>query len=219
MLYCSHLLKSFKFIFFLINVHTAPHIDRKTQIFWHFCRFIKKEKLKYHMVLSIQTLCCDTHIFNSGAVHFFLSSLRWFYTFIWVQLCLIILIGLDKESHTPVYWRFSTAWYGTVWFGTARYGTAQFGSVAFPPQFSTAIEWAGLFTRRYNYSRVVIIAPPLLPWHHRKRATNKLTTKKGDGIVFFTLGMWMFLTAMERSMRMLGIYPQQQRLWWQWHGL
>ncbi len=95
LLYCSHLLKSFKFIFFLINVHTAPHIDRKTQNCWHFCRFIKKEKLKYHMVLSIQTLCCDTHIFNSGAVHFFWSSLRWFYTFIWVQLCLIILIGLD----------------------------------------------------------------------------------------------------------------------------
>ncbi len=71
------------------------YIDRKTQNCWHFCRFIKKEKLKYHMVLSIQTLCCDTHIFNSGAVHFFWSSLRWFYTFIWVQLCLIILIGLD----------------------------------------------------------------------------------------------------------------------------
>ncbi len=95
LLYCSRLLKSFKFIFFLINVHTAPHIDRKTQNCWHFCRFIKKEKLKYHMVLSIQTLCCDTHIFNSGAVHFFWSSLRWFYTFIWVQLCLIISIGLD----------------------------------------------------------------------------------------------------------------------------
>ncbi len=57
LLYCSHLLKSFKFIFFLINVHTAPHIERKTQNCWHFCRFIKKEKLKYHMVLSIQTLC------------------------------------------------------------------------------------------------------------------------------------------------------------------
>ncbi len=40
--------------------------------------------------------------------------------------------------------------HGTVRFGTARYGTAQFGSVAFPPQFSTAIEWVGLFTRRYN---------------------------------------------------------------------
>ncbi len=60
LLYCSHLLKSFKFIFFLINVHTAPHIDRKTQNCWNFCRFIKKEKLKYHLVLSIQTLCCDT---------------------------------------------------------------------------------------------------------------------------------------------------------------
>ncbi len=47
-------------------------------------------------------------------------------------------------------WRFSTAWYGTVRHGSVRYGTAQFGSVAFPPQFSTAIEWAGLFTRRYN---------------------------------------------------------------------
>ncbi len=40
--------------------------------------------------------------------------------------------------------------YGTVRHGSVRYGTAQFGSVAFPLQFSTAIEWAGLFTRRYN---------------------------------------------------------------------
>ncbi len=38
-----------------------------------------------------------------------------------------------------------------------RYGSARLGSVrlssgrfAFPPQFSTAIEWAGLLTRRYN---------------------------------------------------------------------
>ncbi len=37
-------------------------------------------------------------------------------------------------------------------FGTARYGTVRLssGRFAFPPQFSTAIEWAGLFTRRYN---------------------------------------------------------------------
>jgi len=34
---------------------------------------------------------------------------------------------------------------------------------------------------------------------------------KGDGIVFFILGMWMFLTTMERSMRMLKIYPQSSR--------
>ncbi len=39
-----------------------------------------------------------------------------------------------------------------VRFGTARYGTVRLssGRFAFPLQFSTAIEWAGLFTRRYN---------------------------------------------------------------------
>ncbi len=53
----------------------------------------------------------------------------------------------------PTYLRSSNGAFplhGTVRFGTARYGTVHFGSVAFPPQFSTAIEWAGLFTRRYN---------------------------------------------------------------------
>ncbi len=42
--------------------------------------------------------------------------------------------------------------HGTVRFGTARYGTVRLSSgwFAFPLQFSTAIEWAGLFTRRYN---------------------------------------------------------------------
>ncbi len=42
--------------------------------------------------------------------------------------------------------------HGTVRFGTARYGTVRLssGRFAFPLQFSTAIEWAGLFTRRYN---------------------------------------------------------------------
>ncbi len=37
-----------------------------------------------------------------------------------------------------------------VRYGSARLGTVRYGSVAFPPQCSTAIEWAGLFTRRYN---------------------------------------------------------------------
>ncbi len=59
--------------------------------------------------------------------------------------------GLAAEhQQSAYYWRFSTAWYGTVRHGSVRYSTAQFGSVAFPPQFSTAIEWAGLFTHRYN---------------------------------------------------------------------
>ncbi len=57
--------------------------------------------------------------------------------------------------------------HGTVRFGTARYGTVRLssGRFAFPLQFSTAIEWAGF------YSRVVIIAPPLLPRH--KQTHNK----------------------------------------------
>lgn len=42
----------------------------------------KKENLKYHMNISIQTLYCHTHVAHSGAVHFFFSALRWFYTFI-----------------------------------------------------------------------------------------------------------------------------------------
>ena len=58
----QYLLKSKKFILFLINVFSAPHLDRKKLKCRNFCKFIKKEKLKYHMVISIQTLCCDTHI-------------------------------------------------------------------------------------------------------------------------------------------------------------
>ncbi len=39
-----------------------------------------------------------------------------------------------------------------VRYGSARLGTVRLssGRFAFPPQFSTAIEWVGLFTRRYN---------------------------------------------------------------------
>ncbi len=42
--------------------------------------------------------------------------------------------------------------HGTVRFGTARYSTVRLssGRFAFPLQFSTAIEWAGLFLNRYN---------------------------------------------------------------------
>jgi len=55
--HCSHLLKSKKFILFLINVHSAPHLDRKKQKWRNLCKFIKIEKGKYRMVVSVQTLC------------------------------------------------------------------------------------------------------------------------------------------------------------------
>ncbi len=46
--------------------------------------------------------------------------------------------------------------HGTVRFGTARYGTLSSGRFAFPLQFSTAIEWVGLFTRRYNCASTAV---------------------------------------------------------------
>ena len=55
--HCSHLLKSKKLILFLINIHSAPQLDRKKTESRNVCKFIKIEKLKYHMVISIQTLC------------------------------------------------------------------------------------------------------------------------------------------------------------------
>ncbi len=45
--------------------------------------------------------------------------------------------------------------HGTTRFGTARYGTAQF---AFSLQFSTALEWAGLFTCRYSCAASTAVA-------------------------------------------------------------
>ncbi len=52
--------------------------------------------------------------------------------------------------------------HGTVRFGAARYGTVRLssGRFAFPPQFSTAIEWAGLFTRRYNCAASTAVTSP-----------------------------------------------------------
>ncbi len=44
--------------------------------------------------------------------------------------------------------------HGTARFGTARYGTVRYGSVRVGLHFHRSlvplIEWAGLFTRRYN---------------------------------------------------------------------
>ncbi len=50
---------------------------------------------------------------------------------------------------------------GTTLFGTASYGTSLLGSgrFAFPLQFSTALEWAGLFSCRYRPMRVLGIYP------------------------------------------------------------
>lgn len=93
MLQCSHSLKSLKFVF---PSSIKNRIDRKTQNCRDFCKFIKKKKKKI-----CKTLCCDTLIY-SAVIHFFWSSLKWFYTFTGVQLDWVKLIGLDKVWHTCV---------------------------------------------------------------------------------------------------------------------
>ncbi len=69
------------------------------------------------------------------------------------------------SAHTSYRWRGRRViepikWMGTIMalfhcmvqYGSARLGTVRLssGRFAFPLQFSTALEWAGLFTRRYN---------------------------------------------------------------------
>ncbi len=61
-----------------------------------------------------------------------------------------IVIIINFELHESPNGAFPL--HGTVRYGSARLGTVRLssGRFAFPPQFSTAIDWAGLFTRRYN---------------------------------------------------------------------
>ncbi len=53
--------------------------------------------------------------------------------------------------------------YGSARLGTVRYGTVRLssGRLAFPLQFSTAIEWAGLFTRVHLFKQKL---RPILRW-------------------------------------------------------
>ncbi len=53
-------------------------------------------------------------------------------------------LHMPKEAVLP---QLMALFHCMVRFGSVRYGSGRF---AFPLQFSTAIEWVGLFTRRYN---------------------------------------------------------------------
>ncbi len=56
------------------------------------------------------------------------------------------------SSEGQCFWQFMVLFHFMVWLGLARLVMARLGPgrFAFPPQFSTAIEWAGLFTCRYS---------------------------------------------------------------------
>ncbi len=73
MLCCSLILQLFKFIVFLINLHSIPHNDKWKQYFRNVCTFIKKKKLKYHIYISIQTLCNNT---CKGSEYLCISALK-----------------------------------------------------------------------------------------------------------------------------------------------
>ncbi len=53
-------------------------------------------------------------------------------------------------------WCFSTAWYDSARFRTAWHGSVPF---VFPLQFSTPLEWAGLFTCRYSCAASTAMTP------------------------------------------------------------
>ena len=54
------MLKSLKSISPLIKLHFITHNDKQKLNFRNIRKFIKKEKLTYHIDISIQTLCDDT---------------------------------------------------------------------------------------------------------------------------------------------------------------
>ncbi len=84
-------------------MYTQHPILTEKQNCWHFCRFIKKEKLKYHMVLSIQRpllwLIYLTQVLSissdhpwDGSTPSFESSCVWLY---WLDL-------IRKATHLSI---------------------------------------------------------------------------------------------------------------------
>lgn len=92
LLCCSFMLKLKKYYFFSHH----PVMTAQTQNFRIFCKLIKNLKLKYHLNIRFQALCCDIPVGHSEAINFFYSSMRWLYSFIWVKL----------------YWINSLTWFG-----------------------------------------------------------------------------------------------------------
>ncbi len=62
-----------------------------------------------------------------------------------------------------------TPLHGTVWLSSGRF--------AFPLQFSTALEWAGLFTRRYNCAASTMVTSSYTrhkQTHNKERRRNSV---------------------------------------------
>ncbi len=86
------------------------------------------------------------------------------------------------EQQISILWRFSTAWYDSL--GTVQNGTAQF---AFPMQFSTALEWTGLFTCRYSCAASTAVTPEKLfhsaSLHHALAGSAPRLSTRGTSVL------------------------------------
>ncbi len=63
-----------------------------------------------------------------------------------------IILYYIQNSVMKLNWHFSTAWYDSAQHGSERHGTAQFSTVCIS---TSSVQ---------NYSRVIIMPPPRLPW-------------------------------------------------------
>ncbi len=69
--------------------------------------------------------------------------------------------------------------------GSERHGTGQFGSVCVPLQFSTTLEWAGLFTCRYSCAASTDVTPEifLIPLaHHSLAGSAPRLSRRGQSV-------------------------------------
>ncbi len=78
-------------------------------------------------------------------------------------------------------WRFSTTWYdsvrhGSLWHRTERLGSGRF---AVPLQFSTALEWAGLFTCCYSCAASTAVTSSLT----RHKQTHNKGAYRRNGVL------------------------------------
>ncbi len=81
-------------------------------------------------------------------------------------------------------WSFSTAWYDSTRDGSERYGSAWF---AFPLQFSTALEWAGLFIFCYSSTASTAVTPEKLlhsaSLHHALAGSAPSLSTRGQSVL------------------------------------
>ncbi len=89
----------------------------------------------------------------------------------WLILAqLLAVLTSHKDLLLSHLWRFSTAWYGTARHDSLRTARLSSCRFAFPRQFSTALEWAGLITCRYSCAASTAVT---LSYTRHKQTRNK----------------------------------------------